>query len=78
MTNPMLPWSSFTGLNNDSGQDDDKAQINPVMDWSAKPENFIFDDENGVGYYAGSGWLSGFLGVGDTSNQDAASFAVCR
>lgn len=71
VTNPMLQWSSFTGLTSD--QDGDDVQINPVMDFSANPEDFIFDDGNCVGYDAGSGCLSGFLGVGNTGNQDAAS-----
>jgi hypothetical protein len=44
-----------------------------VTDLNANPEDFIFTDASGVTYDAGSGWLSGFLGVNNTTTQDAAS-----
>lgn len=68
-TGPMFQWSSYTGLASD--QDDDK--IKPVLDWSADPEDFIFDDGEGDWNDAGSGWLAGFLGTDKTTSQDAAS-----
>lgn len=39
-TGPMFQWASYSSLASD--QDDDK--IKPVLDWSANPEDFIFDD----------------------------------
>jgi hypothetical protein len=71
-TDPLLPWSSIANKTQTPNQDDDEEQINPVVDLNANPENFIFTDASGVTYDAGSGWLSGFLGVSGTTTQDAA------
>jgi hypothetical protein len=68
-TGPMFQWSTYTGLISD--QDDDK--IKPVLDWSAKPEDFTFDDRRGDRIDTGSSWLSGFLGTDKSIKQDAAS-----
>jgi hypothetical protein len=65
----MFQWSTYTGLISD--QDDDK--IKPVLDWSAKPEDFTFDDRRGDRIDTGSSWLSGFLGTDKSIKQDAAS-----
>ncbi len=70
-TDPLLQWTSFTNQTTDP--DGDEVALNPVMDLNANPEDFIFTDASGVTYDAGSGWLSGFLGVSSTTTQDAAS-----
>ncbi len=71
-TGPMFQWSTYTGQTSD--QDDDK--IKPVLDWSANPEDFIFDDGDGDWSDAGSSWLAGFLGTDKTTSPDAA--ALCN
>jgi hypothetical protein len=67
------PMFSYFNTLPASDQDDDK--IKPVLDWTAKPEDFIFNDGGGVNkkHDAGSSWLAGFIGAERKTSQDAAS-----
>ncbi len=70
----LLPqWSAYSDLNPASDQDDDP--IKPVLDWSAQPDDFLFDDGASAWSDAGSSWLSGFLGTDKTTMPDAASLS---
>jgi len=70
----LLPqWSAYSDLNQDSDQDDDP--IKPVLDWSAQPDDFLFDDGASAWSDGGSSWLSGFLGTDKTTMLDAASLS---
>ena len=70
----LLPqWSAYSDLNPASDQDDDP--IKPVLDWSAQPDDFLFDDGASAWSDGGSSWLSGFLGTDKTTMLDAASLS---
>ena len=74
-TGPMPQWTAYSDLNTDSDQDNDK--IKPVVDWSAQPEDFLFDD--GANDWSDGGtrssWLTGFLGTDKIPMPDAASLS---
>ena len=55
--------------------DDDPIKIKPVMDWSAHPDDFLFDDGASDWSDGGSSWLTGFLGTDKIPMPDAASLS---
>ncbi len=71
----LSQWTAYSDLNPASDPDDDPIKIKPVMDWSAHPDDFLFDDGASAWSDTGSSasWLTGFLGTDKATSQDAAS-----
>jgi hypothetical protein len=78
---PLVPVGSsnaaaepmFSYFNTLPASDQNNDKIKPVLDWSANPEDFIFNDRRGDRIDAGSSWLSGFIGTDKSIKQDAVT-----